>query len=1513
MSAESAYDQIDTSEPHSGHSKQSTESPSGHSNRTREEDDEDFHRTWFDSVTFSYLNPLIEYAKTNILKESDVLPLPNHLRSHYNRIDLETAWKITGNLGRALISVFGHRYFKIGIYLAVTMLLTLLSPLILHELLTRAEDSSRTASVFDADIIVLVSILTVSKFIIAYTTTQYAYQAGRLSVTVACSLKGAIYNKLLVLSSESRMSYDSGTFTNLYTTDVERVQDMVIQFHRLWSLPLFIFGSLYLLYNVVGAAMIAGIVCIVVILYANKVISATIKIANDKIQKCKDERMQKISNWLTSSLIVKLNAWEAEFKEDILQSRSRELVHVWELLYLGAVNICVMWLAPCVVSSATIGCYAAFNDDVSASKIFTALALFKSLQDPFRDLPTIVTQYFQMLSSFERLSKFFCCEEKDVLQNKHDGENTTTNGGGSGDAEVGKSGHNDTGMIVIPISSHTWRRRQGVAENGEGEGGDVGEDLSYMDNSRSPLTADATDIDGDNGDTKTSDNEYMFAISFSQPLIVPPGSLVCISGKVGTGKSSILSAILNEMYSYPDIVDNDTAGDVAYDSGGGDDNDGGGGGGGAHHHGSIHTYGSIAYCSQTSFVMNDTLLNNILMNKPLDHNRLYLTLQACNLLHDLNDIPGGIRAYIGEKGIGLSGGQKARVALARCIYANSDILLLDDVFSALDHGVACHVYENALKNMNLAGARTRVLVTHNPDFIADPDVDVNIHIENGHVEVKMRDSNGDSHAGSGTINHNESDDDRNISDKDEEYHIPGMLDEDEEDVPLSPLIDGVENESENDNTSAPGRLKRNHSFAGRLVVMDGDISRPESDYPIDPTKVSDNSDVTHEKNLHGTGSNDSKHEQRATGSIGRNVYLTYIDKMAGSCFQNNGWKLLMFLTIVQLTWQSLSVGSDLFLSYWTNQDEATQREEVVSYIWIYSVMSMGSGLIVFVRTFTISISGYNAGKQLFEDMLNSILEAPQYWLDVNPTGRIMNRFSDDQSKVDTNLPFAVGSCFAVCFGVGASMIAVTVITKYLLILLIPVGYVYFTIMGFYLRASRELQRMSQVAQSPILSLVNQSLEGLSVINAYQYEDHFLELHESKLDLYSTMTWNSQVCSGWFVLRIQAIGALIIFAICFLSFSSVFGMRMNASLIGLSISYGLNVCDELQWVVMILAWCEIQMVCPERILGYCGIPPENTPEQKVLFRTDPGLEQSQGSHGSKDGCEGDIELSPMTTIDPLGLGTPPVPTAEGWVKKGNLTFHNVYFRYQPTSSSYALENVSFKIHAKQKIGIVGRTGSGKSTICMALFRIAELTSGSIFIDDHDISNMSVYTLRQAIEIIPQQPVMLSGTLRYNLDPFGKYTDIELMEVVKRCHLDDILSNNTGIERTMSKGSKMDLQALNKNDNSENMTTVNQGDDCADILDYHIMGGGRNLSVGQRQCVILVRAIIRQSKILLLDEATANIDVHTEALMQRIIDSEFKNSTMITIAHRTSTLAKCDKIVRMAMGKVISIETPETHTA
>lgn len=841
------------------------------------------------------------------------------------------------------------------------------------------------------------------------------------------------------------------------------------------------------------------------------------------------------------------------------------------------------------------------------------------------------------------------------------------------------------------------------------------------------------------------------------------GELSCIIGKVGAGKSAFLQSLLGDLHKSE---------------------------------GTVTIKGNVAYVAQVPWITNATVRDNILFGNKYDPEFYKKTIEACALTDDFAILPDGDATQVGEKGISLSGGQKARLSLARAVYARADVYLFDDPLSAVDEHVGSHIIENVLGENGLLASKTLILATNSIPVLS------HAHrismISNG--QIVESGSYNESIAAKGAIYNL-------LKEFGKKKAQSSNANDIESSITLvqsrsgSPTIDEIPVAITSE-TSTGNRRGSTYTLRRASVAS---FSKP---------RVHDDEQqrVTEQKKEHV--------EQ---GQVKWNVYKEY----AKSC---NPWAIAVYFFFL-IAYSGLGVSSGFWLKHWSDENTRTgSNEHIGLYLGIYFVLCIGSSLssVLYTLTLWVGCAIYSA-KRLHNQMLESVVRAPMSFFETTPMGRILNRFSNDIYKVDAILHRVFSQFFSNSVNVCFTLVVITYNTPPFVILIIPLGGLYVLYQRYYLRTSRELKRLDSVSKSPVYAHFQETLGGISTIRAYHQQSRFNYLNESGVDVNLRAYYPSVSANRWLAVRLEFIGSVIILCASGLSILTINSGHVNAGSIGLAMSYALQITQSLNWIVRMTVEVETNIVSVERIMEYCELPSE----------------------------------APAIIED----HRPPAH----WPSEGRVEFKNYSTRYRP-ELDLVLKNINLSIKSKEKIGIVGRTGAGKSSLTLALFRIIEAAEGEIDIDDLRTSSIGLADLRHNLSIIPQDSQAFEGTLRENLDPNNEHDDIELWRVLELSHL------------------KVHVQSMEGG------------------LEAKITEGGSNLSVGQRQLLCIARALLTPSRILVLDEATAAVDVETDKIIQETIRSEFKERTILTIAHRLNTIMDSDKIVVLDQGRVAEFASP-----
>ncbi|CAL8307591.1 unnamed protein product [Merluccius merluccius] len=821
-------------------------------------------------------------------------------------------------------------------------------------------------------------------------------------------------------------------------------------------------------------------------------------------------------------------------------------------------------------------------------------------------------------------------------------------------------------------------------------------------------------------------------------LTVKSQQLVAVIGPVGAGKSSLLSAILGEL---------------------------------PHDKGVLKVQGQLTYACQQPWVFPGTIRSNILFGKELIPSKYDKVLRACALKRDMELLADGDLTLIGDRGATLSGGQKARVNLARAVYQDADIYLLDDPLSAVDAEVGRHLFEKCI--CGVLKNKPRILVTHQLQYLKAADQilvlkEGNVVAQGGYTELQE----------SG-------------------LDFTSLLKKQDEEEP--PVISEV-------------------------------LARTRTLSTTSTPSVNDGADLLPAEQIQTVAE-----ESRTEGNIGAGLYFKYL--RAGANVM-----VLLVLILVNLFAQGTYIIQDWWLSYWAKEQEmltgnvtsrqnlnttVTEELDLSFYLGVYGGLTAATLIFGYVRALLFFKVLVESAYVLHNRMFQAVLRTPVHFFDVNPIGRVLNRFSKDMGQLDVVLPWTLIDAIGVFLQIiGVIAVAASVI-PWILLLVTPLLLIFLFLHRYFLQTSRDIKRLEATTRSPVFSHLSSSLQGLWTIRAFRAEERFQNLFDAHQNLHTEAWFLFLTTSRWFAMRLDVMCGIFI---TITTFGCVLLRdQLGAGEVGLALTYAITLMGMFQWGVRQTAEVETLMTSVERVAEYTELESE----------------------------------APWETQK-----RPP----PDWPSQGLVTFDGVDFSYS-TDGPLVLRNLKATFLPREKVGIVGRTGAGKSSLVSALFRLAE-PKGKIYLDGVLTSEIGLHDLRQKMSIIPQDPVLFTGTMRKNLDPFSQHSDEELWNSLEEVQLKSV------VEDLPSK-----------------METV-------------LAESGSNFSVGQRQLVCLARAILRKNRVLIIDEATANVDPRTDELIQRTIRDKFRDCTVLTIAHRLNTIIDSDRILVLDAGEIQAYDEPYT---
>ncbi|XP_015230667.1 PREDICTED: multidrug resistance-associated protein 9 [Cyprinodon variegatus] len=1051
-----------------------------------------------------------------------------------------------------------------------------------------------------------------------------------LNLRTAARLKGAFssmaYQKVISLRVHSGISM--GEMINVLTNDGHRLFEASVFGSFAFSTPVIFIACIVYACYVLGYTALTGVFCYILFVPIQFSLAKLINKFRWKAMQITDSRVRTMNEILNSIKLIKMYAWEESFENKIAGLRKKEKKQIRLVSYIQNINTSITSIVPTLATVLTFLVHTLLGLSLNVSDAFSTIAIFNSMRFVLALLPLCVKALAEAAVSLRRLRKIMLLQNpKPYLQQNKDSQTA----------------------VEMKNATLSWTSAAGEQHHLPSQNGEVKEDKEE-----------------ENG--RSQSLPTLRNISFT----LPKGSLLGVCGNVGSGKTSLISSILEQMHLLQ---------------------------------GSITADGTFAYVSQQAWIFHGTVQENILMGEPLDQAKYDRVLDVCSLRADLTILPYGDQTEIGERGLNLSGGQKQRISLARAVYSNKDIFLLDDPLSAVDAHVGKHIFEECIKK-ELQG-KSIILVTHQL----------------------------------------------------QEY---------------SPVASG-----------------------DQLVSQ----------------------------------------EASTEGSVSWRVYHQYCQAVGGY--------IIAFLTVLTIV---LMIGSTAFsnwwLSYWlekgdgnstghnltSDPGDVSQNPNLAFYQMIYGVMILVTLVLAVIKCFFYTHVTLRAACKLHDGMFRKILASPMSFFDTTPTGRVLNRFAKDQEEVDSVLPLHMDPFLQFCLLVTFTIVIIASVFPAMLVAVVIMGALFSIILFIFQRSIRQMKKMENISRSPCISLTTSTLQGLSTIHAYNIRDRHIKLFTSLNDINSNHYVLFHSGTRWlsFWLDFMAASMTLLVAL-FVVLSS--NTTINQSLKGLALSYTIQLTGMLQYVVRQSTEVEARFNSVERLLEYITTCKSEAPRH---------IKEAQ------------------------------IP--DGWPKNGAITFQEYKMRYRD-NTPIVLNGLDFPIRAGEKLGIVGRTGSGKSSLGVALFRLVEPAGGTIFIDGVNIAAIGLRDLRSKLSIIPQDPVLFTGTVRYNLDPFDQYTDEEIWTVLQKTYMKDSIIRLEG------------------------------------KLEAEVLENGENFSVGERQLMCMARALLRNSKIILLDEATASIDSETDALIQNTIKEAFQDCTMLTIAHRINTVMHADRILVMDNGKAAELGPPD----
>ncbi|RLU20387.1 hypothetical protein DMN91_006996 [Ooceraea biroi] len=1254
-------------------------------------------------------------------------------------------------LYKAIFRAFWLPYSIVGIFVFIQCsILRVIQPFLQGQIINyfNMNEADRDSEQSTLLYVIYLVICTAVMVAVAHHSNLVMQQIGMRVRVACCSL---IYRKLLRLNRSSLSQIGAGHIINLLSNDVIRFDIVTLFLHYLWLMPIQMVIVGYIMWEQIGISTFVGIGLLLVIAIP---IQGSFSLLSRRIRAIiapqTDRRVQLMSELIAGIQVVKMYAWEKPFTKIVSLARKLEIQKIQFQSFVRAAYLAIIVFTERLLLYFTLLSFILLGNELTANVTYTLSVFFNLLQ-------LVTALYFPMglnflaetIVSMNRLEEILLMEEVNMERPE---------------------------MIT---ESQTVLQKSNVAEPQGDKYIARNESAELTQSQENPVCVDLRRVSANwiNGQLPPT----LCNIS----MTIKPGNLCALVGPVGSGKSSVLHLLLREL--------NPGAGTIVFTQTLSENI--------AKNKLSNGYFADnpnlrISYASQEAWLFGGTVRENILFGQPYDKDRYVQVTNVCALIKDFRQFPQGDMTIVGDRGVSLSGGQRARINLARAVYRQADLYLLDDPLSAVDTHVARHLYKKCITEY--LHNKTRILVTHQLQFLKQADHIV--MLDRGFIKTQ------------GSYNE--------------------LVKSDQDFIEMIHILDHQAQKREENvrRTSEMSSARKNSSLIRRVSQLSTASSTAYSDV-----------DEYVGNNLEG--------EEMEHGQLSSKVFKEYL-------LHGGGYFMLFILLMLFVISQVATSGNDYWVSYWTNM-EALRRSDTnsnmpasdprhmrnnsllesiftldsdglistIDALKVYTFCIVSCTITTLIRSFLFMKICMNASRNLHNSMFSNLIQTRMSFFNTNPSGRILNRFSKDAGTMDELLSRVMLESLQTNIVISGILVMEIIINYWMLIPLIILSILFLVIIKFYLRTAQNIKRVEGVTKSPVYSHINSTLNGLPTIRSSG--DSIEKMMRNQFDVlqdYNSGAWYLVlVCQELLGFMLDLIVCVFIACLCFsFVFLAEYGNVLSAD-VGLGISQALILTGTLQFGIRQLAESFSLLTAVERILQYTKLPKE-----EIINSSDP-----------------------------------PPPT---WPSQGRLIFKNVNMKYDKDDPP-VLKNLNISIEPGWKVGVVGRTGAGKSSLISALFRLFnEGMEGEIRIDGRDTSTVNLQELRSKISIIPQEPVLFSESLRYNLDPFNKYDDVMLWEVLRQVELNDV------------------------------------------ALDQPVLYGGHNFSVGQRQLICLARAILRNNRLLVLDEATANIDSTTDALIQDTIRRNFKECTVITIAHRLNTIIDSDRIIVMEGGHIVEFGTP-----
>eukprot|EP00934_Nitzschia_sp_Nitz4_P006161 Nitzschia sp. Nitz4//scaffold366_size23882//2073//6107//NITZ4_008438-RA/size23882-processed-gene-0.30-mRNA-1//-1//CDS//3329549299//6151//frame0 len=1262
----------------------------------------------FSKLFFQWPFPLLKLGLERPLEEADLPEIMKVDSSRFCRDDFMRIWEaemernpVRPSLHWALVKNYLTSLWYIQPLLGLAAAAKIVQAVALGYLIQSFETGEAREGYKWASLLVL------SGVVILFEHHHVFLITWRKGMQLRASCVAAIYAKSLRLSSTHHETNSStGKIMNLASNDVERFLQAALFVNHLFWAPLQAIAILVVGCFILGPAFAAGFGLLVAVFVPFQFrLSRKFAFFRSQVAAITDQRVNFVSQAINGARVMKMSGYEWRFLDRIRDIRTKEVAQIAKANRLKASNETLFFSSNVIISLTIFLTHVFTGGTLRPRDVFTVFTLINILQlEVTKHVSMGVMAISEVSVSIRRIQAYLEFPELPRIELPGHGEKV--------DGPTETESDSETNHVPLSLSNVNcfWNdvRRITHPEKEEEKEGKAEDNGTDDESSTAALTLALSNVSVD----------------------FPRGQLTCIIGPVGSGKSALVQALVGELPVHSGIMK--------------------------------RSYSTLAYAAQDPWIMDGTVQSNITMGVAFNQEWYDRVVDSCGLRPDFQQFLNGDQTVVGDRGVQCSGGQRARIGLARALYRDAEVLIVDDPLSAVDARVGRKLFNEALLNMGVKRGKCVILSTHQHQYVNDQRC---VLVQNGKIE----------HIGS--------------------------------------YADCV--------TASNGKLKAHAADEGPVVdMMMKEQEKLTSTNVVDKTDDESPDKAPETKDL----VVDDTAEKKTAGVVHMDTYKDYARAMGGI------WIAFALLGLFTVT-QASSLTAVAMMGRWAERPKEGQDD------WDIVGLVIGLGISVAVLASIRSMLSFEltigASRKLHDNMTHAVLRAKISFFDTNPLGRILNRFSADVGSNDDLLPQTLFDFVMILFIVLGAVATTVTVLPFALLAIPPLLWYFVMVRRIFVTSTRELKRLEGMARSPIFAMLSEALSGIATIRSNDSKEYFVEKFEKVHDAHTRAFFSFIASSRWVGFRMDSIMFLLMSFVSFMSviFQQQGWFSIDPSILGLSISMLVQLAGIFQWCIRQSAEVVNLMVSVERVLGFGKLEPEAP-----------------------------LEVEDDKVLDPE------------WPQFGKIAVDDLAVRYRPVLPR-ALDGATFTIPAGARVGIVGRTGSGKSTVVQTLFRLLEAEDGGISIDDVNIAHVGLHRLRTKISVIPQVPTLFSGcTVRENLDLFGIHDDAAIAKALEDAHLGETIDS-------LPKG-----------------------------MHSMVSEGGSNFSVGQRQLLCLARAILSKNKILVLDEATASVDMRTDQLLHETLDESFGDATIVAVAHRLDTVIEHDFIAVLGKGKVLEFGSP-----